>query len=231
MKLHYWQSKNGVRNFGDAVPPGPWPRLFPGAFDDYATTSSLPGIGTLLNDRLPSLDDCVWERGGVFRAPPRCQNWHILRSGTWSAEALGDYRRGPSRTRRSWPGDSSRRTAGPSTWPTCRTGRTPAPTGQYAGSRVGLRYLDPRVAGGGGGRWNPGLPDGHRRSDARRHHGRRPARALDSRRHAPGHSQFKWRYWCASVGSEYWLVASPRSGRRPSKAARDPASGGASRAS
>ncbi len=91
MKLHYWQSPTGARNFGDELNPWLWPRLFPGAFDDDPSTLFV-GIGTLLNDRLPAAARTIVFGSGVgyFGPPRRSENWHILCvRGPLSADVLG----------------------------------------------------------------------------------------------------------------------------------------------
>ena len=51
MKLHYFKAPNG--NFGDDLNPWIWNRLAPDLLDGDPATLFV-GIGTLLNDQLPS---------------------------------------------------------------------------------------------------------------------------------------------------------------------------------
>ncbi|MGL4498746.1 MAG: polysaccharide pyruvyl transferase family protein [Planktothrix sp.] len=53
MKLYYYKLPDGTKNFGDTLNGWLWEKLLPGVFDEDATIT-LVGIGTLLNDNLPS---------------------------------------------------------------------------------------------------------------------------------------------------------------------------------
>jgi succinoglycan biosynthesis protein ExoV len=92
MKLVHFRGPNGERNFGDELGPWLWERLLGGIFDDNRDQLFL-GIGTLLNDRMPSAGRVVVFGSGVGygRAVPTVdRTWSIycLR-GPLSADALG----------------------------------------------------------------------------------------------------------------------------------------------
>lgn len=211
MKLHYWQSKNGVRNFGDEINPWLWPRLFPGAFDDDATTLFV-GIGTLLNDRLPASPRTIVFGSGVgYFGPPRgVENWHILRvRGPLSAEALGID---PARAITD-PALLARRFVPPDRRPLdvayMPHWSNAGADWEHACRRVGLRYLDPRwpveevVAGVLASRMVIAeAMHGAIMADAPRV----PWIPVVTRR---GILEFKWRDWCASVGLEYRPIRLP----------------------
>jgi len=53
MHLFYYQRRDRASNFGDSLNPWLWHQLLPGVFDEDETTTFV-GIGTLLNNLLPS---------------------------------------------------------------------------------------------------------------------------------------------------------------------------------
>jgi succinoglycan biosynthesis protein ExoV len=92
MKLVHFRGPNGERNFGDELGPWLWQRLLGGMLNDNSDEVFL-GIGTILNDRMPSAARVVVFGSGVGygRAVPSVdRTWSIycLR-GPLSADALG----------------------------------------------------------------------------------------------------------------------------------------------
>ena len=64
LKLYYFQSADGVPNFGDDLNPWLWRHLL----GDYLTSESdtvFSGIGTLLNDRFPRAKKTIVFGSGV----------------------------------------------------------------------------------------------------------------------------------------------------------------------
>jgi succinoglycan biosynthesis protein ExoV len=91
MKLYYFRGADGAANFGDELNPYIWPRLLPGAFDDDDGRQFV-GIGTLLNDRLPTAPRTVVFGSGVgyYGPPQRSEQWSIYCvRGPLSARVLG----------------------------------------------------------------------------------------------------------------------------------------------
>jgi succinoglycan biosynthesis protein ExoV len=78
MKLHFYRSPNGERNFGDELGPWLWRRLLPDAFDDD-DRELFVGIGTLLNNKLPrARRTVVFGAGyGYGELPLIDSTWHI----------------------------------------------------------------------------------------------------------------------------------------------------------
>jgi succinoglycan biosynthesis protein ExoV len=92
MKLLHFRGPSGERNFGDELGPWLWERLLADKFDEDPDELFL-GIGTMLNDRVPSASRVVIFGSGVGygSAVPRVdRTWAIycLR-GPLSADALG----------------------------------------------------------------------------------------------------------------------------------------------
>ena len=67
MKIHYYQDPKG--NFGDDLNSWLWPLLLPKVFDDNESELFI-GIGTLLNNRLPSLPRKHVFGSGIGYGPP-----------------------------------------------------------------------------------------------------------------------------------------------------------------
>jgi succinoglycan biosynthesis protein ExoV len=91
MKLFYFAGRDGVTNFGDELNHTIWNHFLPGAFADDDGTQFV-GIGTLLNDRLPTAPRTVVCGAGVgYYGPPRPDaSWRIYCvRGPLSANALG----------------------------------------------------------------------------------------------------------------------------------------------
>lgn len=92
MKLFYFRSPSGLRNFGDDLNPWLWGRLIPRFLDDDENTLFV-GIGTILNNRLPKARRTVVMGSGVGYGsglPTIDDSWKIycLR-GPLSAQSLG----------------------------------------------------------------------------------------------------------------------------------------------
>jgi succinoglycan biosynthesis protein ExoV len=91
MRLFYFRGFDGVTNFGDELNVYLWPHFLPRGFDDDDETQFV-GIGTLLNDRLPSASRTIVFGAGVgyYGPPRRDSSWEVycLR-GPLSARALG----------------------------------------------------------------------------------------------------------------------------------------------
>lgn len=91
MKLHYFKSPKGIRNFGDDLNTWLWDKLLPGIFDEDHETIFI-GLGTLLNRRLPPRSRTVVFGSGVGYgiAPKVDDSWRIYCvRGPLSARALG----------------------------------------------------------------------------------------------------------------------------------------------
>jgi succinoglycan biosynthesis protein ExoV len=90
VKLFYFRGEHGATNFGDELNLHLWPRLIPGGFESDGT--QFVGIGTLLDDRLPSAPRTVIFGAGVgyYRLPRDLTNWSVYCvRGPLSARALG----------------------------------------------------------------------------------------------------------------------------------------------
>jgi succinoglycan biosynthesis protein ExoV len=91
MKLYYHRNKDGIPNFGDDLNPWLWSRLLAAELDDDPGTMFL-GIGTLLNDRLPSASKrVVFGTGYGIGGPPAVDStwtFYAVR-GPLSAQKLG----------------------------------------------------------------------------------------------------------------------------------------------
>lgn len=68
MRLYYYEDPSGLKNFGDDLNPWLWSRLLPNTFDDNHN-SIFVGIGTLLNKRIPNVDNVVIFGSGVGYGP------------------------------------------------------------------------------------------------------------------------------------------------------------------
>ena len=91
MKLFYFRGADGATNFGDELNRYLWPRLLPGVFD-REDGRQFVGIGTLLNDRLPTASRIIVFGSGVgyYGPPQRSERWSIYCvRGPLSAKALG----------------------------------------------------------------------------------------------------------------------------------------------
>ncbi len=91
MRLVYFKGEDGVTNFGDELNLYLWPRLLTGGFDADEGTQFV-GIGTLLNDRLPTAARTIVFGSGVgyYGPPRRDDSWNIYCvRGPLSAQALG----------------------------------------------------------------------------------------------------------------------------------------------
>ncbi len=90
MQLHYY--RDGIGNFGDDLNAWLWPRLIPDLLDDNPDTLFL-GIGTLLNNRLPSRPrKVVFGTGAGYgeSLPSLDERWRIYCvRGPLTAMALG----------------------------------------------------------------------------------------------------------------------------------------------
>jgi succinoglycan biosynthesis protein ExoV len=81
MKLVHFRGPNGERNLGDELGPWLWERLLDARFDDDPDGLFL-GIGTILNDRVPSASRIVIFGSGVGygMGMPRIDgSWAFLR--------------------------------------------------------------------------------------------------------------------------------------------------------
>jgi succinoglycan biosynthesis protein ExoV len=152
MKLVHFRGPNGERNFGDELGPWLWERLLDGMFDDNPDELFL-GIGTILNDRMPSAARVIIFGSGVGygKAPPSVDpTWSIycLR-GPLSADALGVSRqlaitdpgalvrlfRSPRR------GSAVRRE-----WSYMPHWRSACDDWRRVCEQIGFNYIDPRAA-------------------------------------------------------------------------------------
>ena len=90
MKLFYYQSKKGLRNFGDDLNPWLWKRIFPNVFNGNSQSLFL-GIGTILNSNIPEAKNiAVLGAGAGYGELPKIDaRWKIYSvRGPLTAEAL-----------------------------------------------------------------------------------------------------------------------------------------------
>jgi succinoglycan biosynthesis protein ExoV len=214
MKLWYFRGEGGATNFGDELNPYLWRRLLPGMFDEDDGTQFV-GIGTLLNDRLPSARRTVVFGSGVgYYGPPQPDDtWKIYCvRGPLSARALG---LAPELAITD-PAALLARSESADGRPMNRSARGFMPHWQSNPSEwervcrdAGIEFIDPR--------WAPArVLDAIRRCDvllAEAMHGAVVADALripwiPVRTRERIHT-FKWDDWCASLGLEYRPVTLP----------------------
>ena len=93
MRLYYYEGEDGVRNFGDELNPFLWSRLLPDLDQRGSPDWLFVGIGTLLNDSLPTAARTIVFGSGVgygTAVPRPDETWrvHFVR-GPRSAAALG----------------------------------------------------------------------------------------------------------------------------------------------
>jgi succinoglycan biosynthesis protein ExoV len=96
MKLFYYQRKDGISNFGDALNDWLWPQLLGDRLKSDSSTV-LVGIGTLLNSTLPTRVGnaqkvIIFSTGAGYEQPLKHlnPNWHIIcLRGPLSAKRLG----------------------------------------------------------------------------------------------------------------------------------------------
>lgn len=90
MKLFYFKSPKGLKNFGDELNAWLWNKIFPSAFDHEDGTLFV-GIGTILNENIPRAERTLVFGSGVGYGalPKRDKNWkfYCVR-GPKTAEAL-----------------------------------------------------------------------------------------------------------------------------------------------
>jgi len=209
LKLYYFQSADGVPNFGDDLNPWLWRHLL----GDYLTSESdtvFSGIGTLLNDRFPRAKRTIVFGSGVgfgSGIPRVDDSWtfYCVR-GPLSAQALGIpdtlaitdpalfiadvVPREIQAERIKFSYMPHYRNAGDHWAAVCRM--------------LGFGYVDPREP-------MESVLNGIRRSDvliAEAMHGAIVADALDVpwiavRTAGAGTLEFKWRDWCASLDLVY----------------------------
>jgi len=91
MKLHYWQGRKSVKNFGDELNPWLWPKILGEILDD-SEDEIFVGIGTILNDTIPRARQTVVMGAGVGYGslPLVDDSWRFYAvRGRLSTEALG----------------------------------------------------------------------------------------------------------------------------------------------
>ena len=93
MRLYYFEGENGTRNFGDELNPYLWSRLLPDLDRRGSPDWQFVGIGTLLNDLLPTANRTIVFGTGVGygkTVPKPNDSWRIyFVRGPRSASALG----------------------------------------------------------------------------------------------------------------------------------------------
>ena len=93
MRLYYYKSKSGIKNFGDDLNPWLFDRLLPNLFSSSVEDEDiLVGFGTILNDQVPKAGKKIVFSSGVGYGkslPVIDDSWHFLCvRGPLSARAL-----------------------------------------------------------------------------------------------------------------------------------------------
>ena len=208
MKLHFYRSPQGERNFGDELGPWLWRRLLPDAFDDD-DRELFVGIGTLLNSKLPpARRTIVFGAGyGYGERPQIDSSWSVYCvRGPLTAQALNL----PASLAITDPGSLAGHIGGRAEPGQATHDFAYMPHWSFACDdwrhvceQIGFSYIDPRAD------VDTVLAQirGTRVLIAEAMHGAIVADALRVPWvpvwNDPAIYQFKWRDWCASVGLEY----------------------------
>ncbi len=208
MKLHFYRSPNGERNFGDELGPWLWRRLLPDAFDDD-DRELFVGIGTLLNSKLPpARRTIVFGAGyGYGELPKIDATWSIYCvRGPLTAQLLNL----PASLAMTDPGSLVGAIGEPAEprQTTHEFAYMPhwsfaCDDWRYVCEQIGFKYIDPRAD-------VDAVLDQIRCTRVLVAEAMHGAIVADALRvpwvpvwNDPAIYQFKWRDWCASVGLEY----------------------------